>query len=122
MFKPSDYLDLSQTEHGALFEKVEQVWETLSHIQAYLKFRLKPSIQATLIGKPFISDQVYLGEGTVVEPTAVIRGPAWIGRNCQIRAGAYIRENVIVGDNCVVGNSCELKNCVLFNGSQVPHF
>jgi NDP-sugar pyrophosphorylase family protein len=122
MFKPSDYLDLSQTEHAALFENVEQVWEALGHIQAYLKFRLKPSIQATLIGKPFISDQVYLGEGTVVEPTAVIRGPAWIGRNCQIRAGAYIRENVIVGDNCVVGNSCELKNCVLFNGSQVPHF
>ncbi len=52
----------------------------------------------------------------------MIKGPAIIGRNCQIRHNAYLREDVIVGDNCVVGNSCELKNVMLFNNCQVPHF
>jgi NDP-sugar pyrophosphorylase family protein len=52
----------------------------------------------------------------------MIKGPAIIGRNCQIRHNAYIREHVIIGDDCVVGNSCELKNSFLFNDCQVPHF
>jgi NDP-sugar pyrophosphorylase family protein len=52
----------------------------------------------------------------------MIKGPAIIGRNCQIRHSAYLREDVIVGDNCVVGNSCELKNVFMFNNCQVPHF
>jgi NDP-sugar pyrophosphorylase family protein len=52
----------------------------------------------------------------------MIKGPAIIGKNCQIRHGAYLRENVIIGDNCVLGNSSEIKNSLLFNGAQVPHF
>jgi len=58
----------------------------------------------------------------VVEPGALIKGPAIIGKNCQIRHNAYIRENVIIGDDCVVGNASELKNALLFNGVQVPHY
>jgi NDP-sugar pyrophosphorylase family protein len=65
---------------------------------------------------------VIVGEGTVVEPGAMIKGPAIIGKNCQIRHNAYIRENVIVGDDCVVGNSSELKNSILFNHVQTPHY
>ena len=52
----------------------------------------------------------------------MIKGPAIIGKNCQIRHNAYIREDVIVGDNCVIGNACEFKNALLFNNAQVPHF
>ena len=52
----------------------------------------------------------------------MIKGPAIIGKNCQIRHNAYIRENVIIGDGCVVGNASELKNALLFNGAQVPHY
>ena len=63
-----------------------------------------------------------IGEGTVVEPGALIKGPASIGKNCQIRHNAYVRENVIVGDDCVVGNASELKNALLFNHVQVPHY
>ena len=69
-----------------------------------------------------IGEKVFIGEGTMVEPGALIKGPAIIGKNCQIRHNAYIRENVIIGDGCVVGNSSELKNSLLFNGAQVPHF
>ena len=52
----------------------------------------------------------------------MIKGPAWIGKNCEIRHGAYIRENVVIGDDCVIGNACELKNAILFNEAAVPHF
>lgn len=119
---PSDYLDLEQTEHKTLFENCSFVWEALDKIGSYLKFRLQPAIRGTLVGRPFVSNQVYIGEGTVIEQGAMLRGPAWIGANCHIRSGAYVRENVVVGDGVVLGNSCEFKNCILFNGAQVPHF
>lgn len=122
MFAPSDFLDLSQTEHRILFEDVEHVWQALPKIAAYLQFRLKPAILGRLIGRPFISNAVYIGRGTVIEQGAMIKGPAWIGENCEIRSGCYIRENVILGDGVVAGNSCEFKNCLVFNEAQVPHY
>ncbi|MGH8046150.1 MAG: UDP-N-acetylglucosamine diphosphorylase [Chthoniobacterales bacterium] len=122
MFAPDQFLDLSQTEHGLLFDDVENVWQALPKIEAYLKFRLKPAILGKLIGKPFISNAVYIGKGTVVEHGAMIKGPAWIGEGCHIRNGAYIRENVILGDGVVAGNSSEFKNCLIFNDAEVPHY
>jgi len=73
-------------------------------------------------GPRSIGPTVFSGDGTVIEPGAMVKGPAWIGRGCQIRHGAYLRENVIVGDGAVLGNSCEFKNCLLFDEVQVPHF
>jgi NDP-sugar pyrophosphorylase family protein len=58
----------------------------------------------------------------VLEDGVMIKGPAIIGRDCQIRHNAYLREHVIVGDHCCVGNACELKNAFLFNNVVVPHF
>ena len=122
MFKPADLFDLSQTEHAAIFDGCEFAWEALPKIQSYLAAHLKPALRNRCEGAAFIGEQVFIGEGTVVEDGAMIKGPAIIGRNCQIRHNAYLRENIIVGDACVVGNSCELKNALLFNGCQVPHF
>lgn len=122
MFKPDQYLSLDHTEHRVIFDNIENVWEALAEISNYLKFRLKPAINGRLIGKPFISNAVFIGKGTVIEQGAMIKGPAWIGENCEIRNGAYVRENVIVGDGCVLGNSSEFKNCLIFDGAQVPHF
>lgn len=122
MFSPDEYLTLEHTAHSKLFEGQQYVWDALKQISSYLKFRLKPGILGELIGKPFISDAVFVGSGTVIEQGAVLKGPAWIGANCQIRSGCYVRENVIVGDGAVLGNSCEFKNCILFDEAQVPHF
>jgi NDP-sugar pyrophosphorylase family protein len=121
-FAPADYLDLAQTEHGALFEGVEQAWEILFKLESYLAEQIRPENHGTMIGHPEIGKKVFIGEGTVIEPGSYIKGPAWIGANCQIRHGAYIRENVIVGAGSVIGNSTEIKNSVLFKGCQVPHF
>jgi len=121
-FSPTDYLDLNHTEHRMLFENAGHVWDALKQITSYLQFRLKPQIHARLIGKPFVSNAVYIGKGTVVEQGAMIKGPAWIGDGCEIRNGCYIRENVIVGHGCVLGNSCEFKNSIVFDEAQIPHF
>lgn len=122
MFTAEDFLDLQRTEHRLIFDNVEHVWQALPKISNYLQFRLKPAIHGKLLGKPFISGAVFVGRGTVIEQGAMIKGPAWIGENCEIRNGAYIRENVIVGNGCVIGNSCELKNCLIFDEAEIPHF
>ena len=122
MFAPDKYLDLSRTEHRMLFENAVNVWDALTQISSYLKFRLQPAVHGRLVGKPFISNVVFIGQGTVIEQGAMIKGPAWIGENCEIRNGCYIRENVIVGNGAVLGNSCEFKNSIIFDEAQIPHF
>jgi UDP-N-acetylglucosamine diphosphorylase / glucose-1-phosphate thymidylyltransferase / UDP-N-acetylgalactosamine diphosphorylase / glucosamine-1-phosphate N-acetyltransferase / galactosamine-1-phosphate N-acetyltransferase len=122
VFAPEDFFDLDHTEHRVIFDHVEDVWQALPKITAYLQFRLKPGIFGKLIGKPFVSNAVFVGAGTVIEHGAMIKGPAWIGENCEIRNGCYIRENVILGNGVVAGNSSEFKNCLVFDNAQIPHF
>ena len=122
MFSPAEFLSLEHTAHPKLFESQKYVWDALRQIASYLQFRLKPAVLGDLVGKPFISKEVFIGAGTIVEQGAMLKGPAWIGENCHIRSGCYVRENVIVGNGVVMGNSCEFKNCILFDEAQVPHF
>jgi NDP-sugar pyrophosphorylase family protein len=122
MFKPADLFDLTQTEHAAIFDGCRFAWDALKKIEPYIAANLKTDLRNKCEGRAYIGKHVIIGEGTIVEPGAMIKGPAIIGKNCQIRHNAYVRENVIIGDGCVVGNSSELKNSLLFNGAQVPHF
>lgn len=122
MFAPELFLDLDHCEHRKLFENIGSAWEALKQIPNYLQFRLKPGVHGRLIGKPFISGTVFIGQNTVIEQGAMIKGPAWIGEGCEIRSGCYIRENVIVGNGVVLGNSCEFKNSIILDEAQVPHF
>jgi NDP-sugar pyrophosphorylase family protein len=122
VFAAADYLDFSQTDHAAIFEGTVDAWEILPKLAAYLQENLVPINFGKIIGHPMIDEQVFIGRDTVIEPGACIKGPAWIGPNCHIRHGAYIRENVIIGAGSVIGNSSEIKNSILFNNCQVPHF
>jgi NDP-sugar pyrophosphorylase family protein len=127
-FQVQEYFDLSPLKkngHVSIFDGVNHVWEVLPKIKAYLATYLEknpPQILGQVDPSAKIGSQVHIGKGTVVEANAVIKGPAWIGENCEIRSGAYIRDSVIVGDESVVGNSSELKNAVLIHHVQVPHF
>lgn len=102
-----------------LFNRFEYPWQVLPHINAYIM---------SLIGKmPFkgyteYSSGVWIGKGTVVAPSAVIVPPCIIGKDCEVRPGAYIRGNVIIGDYCVIGNSTEIKNSIIFDHVQLPHY
>src|ERR1700759_5732897 len=98
MFAPSNLLNLDQTEHRTIFDNSVQVWDVLKQIGSYLQFRLKPAVYGRIIGRPFISENVYIGSGTLVENGATIKGPAWIESNCEIRSVGDSRVKVIVGD------------------------
>ncbi len=122
MFKPADLFDFSQSEHAKIFADCGNAWDALKSLKHYISTNLRRELHNRCEGKVYIGNDVFIGEGTVVEDGAMIKGPAIIGKNCEIRHSAYIRDHVIIGDNCVIGNSSEIKHSILFNGCQVPHF
>ena len=100
------------------FDGYEYPWELLPEIGNFVKKMIDEGIP----GYSLYAKGVLVGEGVTVAPTATILPPAIIGSGTEIRPGAYIRGNVIIGENCVIGNSTELKNCILLNKVQVPHY
>jgi NDP-sugar pyrophosphorylase family protein len=122
MLQPANFFDFKDFEHQEIFESVEYVWEVLRRLEDYLKQALKPGINGKVAPNVVIADNVFIGEGTVVEPGAYIMGPTIIGRDCQIRQGAYLRGNVMVGDGGVVGHCTEVKHSILLPGAGAPHF
>jgi NDP-sugar pyrophosphorylase family protein len=129
MLRPEDFFDLDGLEFRAVFDGCEKVWEALLNVGRFvLQYITSLDPEEMIRGKvmpgAYIDDRdaVVIGEGTTVEPGVFIMGPAIIGRNCQIRHGAYIRGDVIVGNNCIVGHSSELKNCIMLDTAQCPHF
>ena len=101
-----------------LFDGSEYPWEMLPKIKEYIKDLIANGID----GYTEISEGVLVGENVKIYPTATIEAPAIIGSGTEIRPGAFIRGSVITGENCVIGNSSELKNCVLLDRVQVPHY
>lgn len=101
-----------------LFEKYKYPWEILPEIKNYIRELIENGIE----GYEEISEGVLIGKNVKIYPTAVIEGPAIIGDGTEIRPGAFIRGSVITGANCVIGNSTELKNCVMLDKVQVPHY
>ena len=94
-------------------------WEMLPHIGTHIKSLIEGS---KLEDFTEISDGVFVGENVKIYPTATIEGLAIIGSNTEIRPGAFLRGNIITGEGCVIGNSSELKNAVLLDRVQVPHY
>lgn len=100
------------------FAKAKYPWEMLPKI----KDHIKSLIENGLHGFDEIAPMVFVGKNVSIAPTAVIMGPTIIGDRCEIRPGAYIRGNVITGSDCVIGNSTEIKNSILLDGVQIPHY
>lgn len=129
MLRPEDFFDLEGFEFRAVFDGCNYVWEALSRVGRFALEQIMSldgddTIMGIIMSGAFIDDRnaVVIGKGTVVEPGAFIQGPAIIGRNCQIRHGAYIRGDVVIGNNCTVGHASELKNAIMLDTAQCPHF
>ncbi len=73
-------------------------------------------------GSYLMDDQIYLGKDVIIEPSALIKGPAIIGDRTEVRHGAYIRGDVMIGNDCVVGHTTEIKSSVMLGGSKAGHF
>ena len=70
----------------------------------------------------FPSIGVFLSQGVILEPTAILKAPLYVGKNTEIRQGAYIRGNVIIGDNCTIGHNTEVKSSIFMGHSEAGHF
>ncbi|MBR2352901.1 MAG: UDP-N-acetylglucosamine pyrophosphorylase [Clostridia bacterium] len=111
--------DLSHTLASDLLSRFDFPWEVLPHIKSFVL-----ELGATLSPKEYDhpTEDVWIAKDARIAPSATVMGPAIIGKGTELRTGAFIRGSVLIGEGCVVGNSCELKNAILFDKVQTPHF
>ena len=117
--KVKSLYNLKETIASKIFEGVTYPWEVLPKIENFI-IELGTSLSEEEYEK--VGENIWIAKTATVAPTAYIKGPAIIGKNAEIRHCAFIRGKVIVGECSVVGNSTELKNVILFNKVQVPHY
>ncbi|MEW4413646.1 UDP-N-acetylglucosamine pyrophosphorylase [Clostridium sp. AN503] len=117
--KTTDLFSLEHTMAKSLLEKYEYPWEALAHIEEFV-MKLGASLPEDEYMNP--AKGIWVHRSAKIAPTAGIIGPVVIGPKAEIRHCAYIRGKVIVGAEAVVGNSSELKNTILFDNVQVPHY
>ncbi len=118
-FTVQNLYTLSATRAAAYLAAFRYPWEALGELADWIR-----ALQFRLPGTTYrqIAPEVYVGVDTEVASTATLIGPCIIGQGCEVRPGAYVRGAVLAGDGCVIGNSTELKNCILFDSVQVPHY
>ena len=119
MLKTVDLFDLSHTMAAPLLKTTEHPWEALASI-GELILQLGQGLSAEEYDHP--AEDVWITKDATVFPTAYIKGPCIIGHGTEVRQCAFIRGSALVGEHCVVGNSTELKNVILFDNVQVPHY
>ena len=115
----SNLFDLSQTIAADLFEGCEYPWEVLPDIGEFIEKLGETLPESEYIKK---NGNIWIARDAKISTTVAVKGPVIIGKKAEIRHCAYIRGNVIIGEGAAVGNSTELKNVILFNKVQVPHY
>lgn len=115
----SDLYTLDETLAKDLLLTVTYPWEALPKIKDYI---LELGSKLSPDEYDYKGDNVWIHKTAKIYPNNYIAGPCIIGAETEVRPGAFIRGNALVGDGCVVGNSTELKNVILFNKVQVPHY
>jgi len=117
--KIKDLYSLDETMAKPLLESCEYPWEVLPKIKEFI-IELGKSLPKDEYEEK--GENVWIHKTATVYPTAYIAGPCIIGANTEVRPSAFVRGSALVGEDCVVGNSTELKNVILFNKVQVPHY
>lgn len=115
----NELFDLKETMAAEIFEGCTYPWEVLSKIGSFI-IELGNTLSEEEYEKR--GDNIWVAKDAKVFPSAYINGPCIIGKGAEVRHCAFIRGNAIVGEGAVVGNSTELKNVILFNKVQVPHY
>lgn len=118
MIKNSDLFANIPPLFSPLFDGIEYPWELLPRIKDFILRLLSEGAE----GYSLLFDGILVGRDVKIAPTAVIEGTAVVGHGTVLRPGAYLRGGVLIGEGCVIGNSTELKNCIIMNRAQVPHY
>ena len=119
MYTIKDLYDLDHTLAKDYLAQYTYPWEALAGIKEFIA-SLGPTLDKDEYEE--VSEQVWVHKSAKVAPTAFLGAPCIIGPNTEVRHGAFIRGSALVGDTCVVGNSVELKNVILFDHVQTPHY
>lgn len=119
MFRTDNYFDVTKTLAQYMFDGIEYPWEVLPRIEAFI-LQLGPMLPADEYEQK--GENIWIAKSATVAETASITGPCIIDSNAQIRHCAFIRGNAIIGKGAVVGNSCEIKNSILFDEVEAPHY
>ena len=119
--KITDLFDLEHSKAADYLKQFTYPWEALAGISDFVK-ELGKTLPEDEYDHP--AEDVWIAKDVqfYIRETNYIKGPAIIGHGTEIRPGAFIRGSVLVGDNCVIGNSTELKNVIIFDNVQVPHY
>lgn len=119
MFKIDNYLDVNKTLAQFLFDGIEYPWEVLPRLESFI-MQLGPMLPAEDFNQ--VGENIWIAKSARIADSASITGPCIIDADAQIRHCAFIRGNAIIGKGVVVGNSCEIKNSLLFDEVEVPHY
>lgn len=119
MITVKELFDLDKTMAGSYLSRFDLPWQALSGIADMIR-ELGKSLSPEEYTE--ISKDIWVHKKAVIAPTACINAPCIIGEGTEVRHCAFIRGSALVGKNCVVGNSVEIKNAILFDNVQVPHF
>ena len=119
MIKINDLFDLDHTLAGDYLKQFTYPWEALKGIKDLI-LSLGPALDPAEYTE--VSEQVWVHKTAKVFPSAYLGAPCIIGPNTEVRHCAFIRGSALVGADCVVGNSVELKNVILFDHVQTPHY
>lgn len=114
-----DIIDINHTISKDLFTKYNNIWEIIPNIKDYI-IKLGNSLDTSKFNK--IGNNIWIAKNTYIDENVKLIGPCIIDENTIIRHSAYIRGNTIIGKNCVIGNSSEIKNSIIFDKCQLPHF
>ena len=119
MLKTKDLFDLSHSKAAPILENTEYPWEALDKIKDFI-IELGKTLPKDEYDE--VSENVWIAKDAKIYPNNYSGAPAIIGHETEVRPGAFVRGSALVGDHCVVGNSTELKNVILFDNVQVPHY
>ncbi len=117
--KTQELYDLSHTLAAPLLSDCEYPWQALSKIKDFV-LELGRTLPTDEYDNP--EEGIWIAKSATLAKNITLNAPCIIGKNTEVRPGAFIRGAVLVGEGCVIGNSCELKNVIIFDCVQVPHF
>jgi len=123
---PAYYFDLASFSHRQIFyntanDLVSSVIAAIARLQIFIQKNLQPKICGTVMDGARVEENVFIGEGTIIQPGAWVRGPTIIGKNCEIRHNAYVGANTLCGDNVIIGHCSEVSHSIFLNNARAAH-
>jgi len=118
-FFPQNFFDVNTINFSSVFSNETYVWDVIPKIAMYIKKQFE---NGNLSANYQNREMVFIGNNTIIEEGALIKGPAIIGDNCYIGHSSLIRENVVLADGVKIGHASEIKNSIFLNNSAASHF